>query len=218
MGGLGDLITLLLSAGALFYGIASIAKKRAAIYFQMILGAVGCHVLAFLYDQCQYIITGNLPDGFSVSYLGNIGCFLFLLTANFGYMDGILDDRTPAMAKSRLLGLLAPLPLLGLLAANLLAPVPWDTKLWYGITWLPACFSAYFHLKHALIPDMGFGFIKAIRPFNIAALVFTILTALHLTCWNLFDWGVLTVTGTLTGISCSVMVVMAGKGVKQWTI
>jgi hypothetical protein len=98
------------------------------------------------------------------------------------------------------------------------AAVPIMTKVVYSMLWIPAIFSSYFNLKHTIIPDMGFGFVKAIRPFNIAALAFTFLQLIHLTVWNFCGWVPLMITGIIFGASCIVMVVTASKGVAKWVI
>ena len=46
---------------------------------------------------------------------------------------------------------------------NYFADSPYYTKLSYAFIWIPAIISVYFSLKHAIIPDLDFGFIKAIR-------------------------------------------------------
>ena len=184
----------------------------------MIACAVGCHVLSFLYDVCELLTTGTLSDGFTIGYLGIIGCYLFMLCANYGCMDGIIDDRTPAMQKSRKIAWIAPILATALFAINFFADVPIETKRCYFFVWIPAAVSSYYNLKHAIAPDMGFGFIKAIRPFNIVSLVFTMLNLLHLTAWNFTEWPITIITGTLFGVSSLVLVITAKRGVKRWTI
>ena len=215
---LGDSITLTLGLIALSYLIIALIKEKKGIYFQMIACAIGCHVLCSLYDVCEILTTGTLSEGFSISYLGAIGCYLFLLSANYGCMDGIIDDGTPAMKKSRALAWIAPSVAAALFMVNFFADIPFETKKYYFFVWIPAATCSYYNLKHALAPDMGFGFIKAIRPFNVAALAFNMLNLLHFTAWNYFDWPMLTVSGTLVGISSIIMAVMAKRGVKRWTI
>ena len=215
---LGDLISLSLGLIALIYLIITLIKEKKGIYFQMIACAIGCHVLSYLYDVCEILTTGTLSEGFSIGYLGVIGCYLFLLSANYGCMDGIIDDGTPLMNKSRKVAWIAPLVAVALFIVNFFADVPLDTKQFYFFVWIPAATCSYYNLKHTIAPDMGFGFIKAIRPFNIAALTFNMLNLLHFTAWNYFDWPVLTITGTLVGISSIIMAVMAKRGVKRWTI
>ena len=184
----------------------------------MIACAIGCNVLGSLYDVCEILTTKTLSEGFSVSYLGGIGCYLFLLSANYGCMDGIIDDGTPAMVKSRRLAWIAPIAATALYVVNFFAEIPFETKKYYFFLWIPAVISSYYNLKHALAPDMGFGFIKAIRPFNLAAIAFNLLNLLHFTVWNYFEWQAITVSGTLAGIATVIMAVMAKRGVKRWTI
>ena len=184
----------------------------------MIACAIGCHVLCSLYDVCEILTTGTLSEGFSISYLGAIGCYLFLLSANYGCMDGIIDDGTPAMSKSRRLARIAPLFTIALFILNFFADVPLSTKQFYFFVWIPATLCAYYNLKHAIAPDMGFGFIRAIRPFNVAALAFNMINLVHFTAWNFADWPVITATGTLVGLASIAMAVTAKRGVKRWTI
>ena len=215
---LGDLIALVLGLGALIYLIITLIKEKKGIYFQMIACAIGCNVLCYLYDVCEILTTKTLSEGFSVSYLGVIGCYLFLLSANYGCMDGIIDDGTPAMLKSRRLAWIAPIVAIALYVVNFFADVPFETKKYYFFVWIPAAICSYYNLKHAIAPDLDFGFIKAIRPFNIAALAFNMLNLLHFTVWNYFDWPIITLTGTLVGIATIIMAVTAKRGVKRWTI
>lgn len=215
---IGEMIVLLLSVIALAYGIRHLMLRKKVIYFQLIVGAVTCHILGFLFDVCEILTTGNLSEGFTTGYLGPFGCFLFLLTASYGYMDGIIDDGTEKMRKRKIIALGAPALCLFMLMVNMFAEVPWQTKVSYAFVWIPATFSSYFNLKHVLAPDHGYGFIKAIRPFNIAALIFTTTALAHLTVWNFFEWIAMVISGVVLGSSCIVMTVMAKRGVDGWTV
>lgn len=214
----GDALVVLSAVASLIYLLYIRTGKRTPLYFQMIIGALWCHLLGYLYDLCELFTTGTLAEGFTIGYLGSLGCFLFLLSAGFGCMDGILDDRSPAMRSSRYLALLAPAAILSLLVPNFFAEVPIGTKVWYALLWIPATLSSYFHLKHALLPDMGFGFVKAIRPFNLAALGFIFFQLLHMTFWNFFDWLPLLLSGLCFGAASIAMVILAEKGVRKWVL
>lgn len=218
--GFGDRIVFLCAIAALIFSAVKMLFKKTALYFKLIFGAVFCHMLGYVYDICEYYTQGSLSEGFTIGYLGCIGSFLFLLTANLGYMDGILDDKKSTSKRIRFLALLAPLAALLLLIPNFFAEVPMGTKAFYVITWIPAFFSTYFNLKHAIIPDMDFGFVKAIRPFNVVALLFSLLQLLHLTLWNFCvqAWVPLLISGILLGSSSIVMIVLAQKGVEKWTL
>ena len=217
--GLGGGMVVLLVTVALFYGIYMAIKRKLPLYFQLSVASVACLLLGYIFDICEYLINGFLGETYIIGYLGSIGSFLFLLTASLGYMDGIIDDKTPQMKKFRYIALIGPVFAAALWIPNILAPdVSVLTKVMYSILWIPAIFSSYFNLKHAIIPDMDFGFVKAIRPFNIAAFAFTFLHLIHLTLWNYCDWIPLMISGTAFGSSCIVMIVMADKGVKKWIL
>lgn len=216
--GLGDGMVVLLAAVSIVYGIYMLVTKKLPLYFQMSVCAVGCLMLGYVFDICDYAVNGIASDEYFIGYLGSLGSFLFLLTASTGYMDGIIDDGTPKMKKCRYIAWMAPVFALILWVPNMFASVPISTKVVYSILWIPAMCCSYFNLKHAIIPDMGFGFVKAIRPFNIAALSFTFLQLIHLTLWNFCGWIELLISGIAFGCSCIVMIVMADKGVKKWAL
>ena len=216
--GLGDGVVVLMSAVALIYGIYMVISKRLPLYFQLSIGVIACLMLGYIFDICDYIVNGVLTEGYLIGYLGSVGSFLFLLTASIGYMDGIMDDSSPRMKRCRYVALIAPVLVVLLWIPNILVDIPTGTKIMYTVLWIPAMFSSYFNLKHAIIPDMGFGFVKAIRPFNIAALCFTFLQLIHLTLWNYCGWIPLLISGIVFGSSCMAMIIAADKGVKKWVL
>ena len=216
--GIGDGVVVLMSIIALVYGLYVSTSRKMPLYFQLSVATVACLLLGYIFDICDYIVNVSLPEGYLIGYLGSIGSFLFLLTGSIGYMDGIVDDGSPQTKKYRYIALIGPIVAAALLVPNIFADVPTSTKVVYSILWIPAMFSSYFNLKHAIIPDMGFGFVKAIRPFNLSALSFTFLQLIHLTLWNYCDWIPLLISGFIFGSSCIVMVVMADKGVKKWVL
>ena len=216
--GLGDGVVVIMCAVALIYGACVMMLRKLPLYFKLSICAVGCLMLGYIFDICDYIVNGMVGEEYIIGYLGSTGSFLFLLTASVGYMDGIMDDGSPKIKKSRYIALIAPIIVVALWIPNMFADVPTLTKTAYSILWIPAMFSSYFNLKHAIIPDMGFGFVKAIRPFNIAALSFTFLQLIHLTIWNFCGWIPLLISGIVFGFSCIIMVVMADRGVKGWIL
>ena len=133
-------------------------------------------------------------------------------------MDGIMDDKTPQMKKTRYIAVAAPALLLVLWFFNMISGISLPVKIMYSVLWIPAMLSSYFNLKHAIIPDLGFGFVKAIKPFNVAALAFTVFQLVHLTMWSYCGWIPLLISGTLFGSSCVAMIITADKGIKKWTL
>lgn len=216
--GFGDGVVVLMAAIALGYGLYISTLRKKPLFFQLSMATVACLLLGYIFDICDYIVNVASEEGYLIGYLGSIGSFLFLLTSSVGYMDGILDDGSPQIKKCRYIALLAPALGVVLWIPNMFANVPISTKVVYTILWIPAMFSSYFNLKHAIAPDLGFGFVKAVRPFNISAFSFTVLQLFHLTLWNFCDWIPLLISGILFGSSCIVMIVMADKGVKKWVL
>lgn len=215
---IGEIIVLFISAVAFAYGVRHVLLRKNILYFRLIVSAVACHSLGYLFDACELWTTGQLSEGFTTGYLGPIGCFLFMLTASYGYMDGIIDDKTSHIKTARLIALIAPAVCLFLLLLNMFSSVPIGTRIAYILIWIPATFSSYFCLKHAIAPDQGFGFVTAIRPFNIAAVVFTFANLSHLTVWNFFGWIAMVISGFLLGTACLVMIVMVKRGVDRWSL
>ena len=216
--GLGDGAVLLLSIVALIYGVYMMITRKLPLYFQLSMASVACLVLGYLFDVCDYVVNGYHGDGYMIGYLGSMGSFLFLLAASVGYMDGIMDDGSAFMKKYRYLAWLGPLIAIALWIPGMLSEESLKIKIVYTLVWIPATFSVYYNLKHAILPDMGFGFVKAIRPFNITAVCFTYLQLIHLMLWCYCDWIPLLISGIVFGSSCIVMIVMADKGVKRWVI
>ena len=97
--GLGDGVVVLLAIVALTYGIYMAVSKKLPLYFQLSLAAVGCLLLGYIFDICDYLVNGLDGEAFMIGYLGSIGSFLFLLTGSVGYMDGVIDDGSPQMKK-----------------------------------------------------------------------------------------------------------------------
>lgn len=212
-------ITPLVGAFAAFlYGIKYFFKKGKPLYLQSITMAMGCHALGSVYHICQMLTRGAVSDGFTPAYLGRIGFFLFFLVASYGQMDRIVDDGSRAMRKSRILALLAPALALVLYVPNFLKDMPGATKVTYFLVWIPAAVSLYFNLKHSIIPDLDFGFIKAIKPYNVLALCLGISELVCLTAWNYPTNALLIITAVIFASLCVATVVAAKKGVEKWTI
>lgn len=215
---IGDTIILLASIVSVLYGTKTILSKKTAFYFQLIVAAIACNALGYIYDLCEVLTMGDVSEGFNIGYLGNIGCFLFLLSANYGCMDGIVDDRSRELRKYRFIAAIAAIVVVCIYIPNIFAHVPFGTKMIYLPIWIIAMCTAYLNFKHAIIPDMGFGFIKAIRPFNIAALLFTAAELIHLTLWNLENPILLVISGIVLAIATFCMVLTAERGVRKWAI
>lgn len=213
---------LLRLAAAVFgfaYGARCFFKKGVPLCLQSVTMALGSYSLGSLYHIC-YTLTNDLPArGFTPAYLGHFGFFAFMLTATYAQMDKIVDDGSKAMRPSRVLAL----PAAALAMALFLPTAFWSqasvtVKLTCLAIWLFGAASIYFHVKHAIIPDLDFGFIKAIRPYNRAAACLGFAELMYLTAWNMGAPLWMLLTSALFAVLTVVMMIFAGKGVKRWTI
>lgn len=217
-----DILPLLATLGTFIYGVKNFFKKGKAYYLQIVTMGMGCYAMGSFYHLCQSITTGDLADGFTAAYLGRIGFFLFLFTANFGQMDGLLDDRTPSLKKFRYIALIAPVTVALLYLPCFFAEMPYSTKVSLLFLWMAAIFSSYFNFKHAIISDLGYGFVKAIRPYNICALILTFLELILQVLWAYYvnDYILIVivfVTVIFSVVSVLTMITLK-RGVEAWKI
>lgn len=217
-----DILPLLATLGTFIYGVKNFFKKGKAYYLQIVTMAMGCYAMGSFYHLCQSITTGDLADGFTAAYLGRIGFFLFLFTANYGQMDGLLDDRTPSLKKFRYIALIAPVTAALLYLPCFFAEMPYSTKISLSFLWVAAIFSSYFNFKHAIINDLGFGFVKAIRPYNICALILIFLELILQVLWVYYVNDYVLIVIMFVTVMFSVMSILTmvtlKRGVEAWKI
>lgn len=214
-----ELAPLTATLFSLIYGLKHFFKKGKPLCLQSIAMAMASHSLGSIYHLCQTLTNASIVDGFTPAYLGRIGFFLFILTASYGQLDKIVDDGSSQMRPARWIALLAPLLAILLYIPNVLpSDIPTPTKVVYAFVWLPAIISVYFNLKHAIIPDLDFGFIKAFKPYNVFVLCLGFAELLCLTAWDYYYPLQMAVSSLVFGILCVCTMIAAKKGVEKWTI
>ena len=214
-----ELVPLLATLFSLVYGLKHFFKKGKPMFLQTLTMAMASHALGSVYHLCQSLTSDTLIEGFTPAYLGRIGFFLFIITASYGQMDKIVDDGTPKMRPSRYIALLAPICAVILYIPNvIIEDVPIQTKIVYAFVWVPAVIAVYFNLKHVLIPNMDFGFIKAIKPYNIFTLLLCFSELIVLTAWDYYDIVLLAVSSVVFGVFCISTMIAAKRGAEKWTI
>ena len=214
-----ELVPLAATLYSFIYGINKFFQKGKPLFLQSITMAMGCHALGSIYHLCQTLTTETVTEGFTPAYLGRIGFFLFLIAASYGQMDRIVDDGSPAVKPSRYLALIAPVCAALLYLPNaMMEDLPTATKIAVLLVWLPGIVSVYYNLKHSIIPDCDFGFIKAIKPYNILATCLGFGELLCLTAWDYLYNTQLVIFSILFAILCVAMMRAAKKGAEKWTI
>ena len=214
-----ELVPLVATLASLIYGLRHFFKRGRPLFLQSFTMAMASHALGSIYHLCQTLTGDSLVEGFTPAYLGRIGFFLFILTASYGQLDRIVDDGSAKMRPARLVALVAPLAAVFLYLPNaLLEDIPTATKVVYALVWIPAIIGVYFNLKHAIIPDLDFGFIKALKPYNVLVLCLGFSELLCLTAWDYYYPIPLVISTVLFGVLCICSMVTVRKGVEKWTI
>ena len=144
---------------------------------------------------------------------------MFLTSASYGQLDGIFDDRSKSNMKYRLLAVLAPAGIilfrfLSLRTENLSVAM----KIVNFIGWLPIIIASYFNCKHAILPDGGFAFVNAVRPYNIAAVIFGYAEVVYLTTYTLEKPQLVVICSLVLAVSACCLMYFAKKGAEKWTI
>lgn len=213
-----EFVPLFATLFSLIYGIFHFFRKGKPLFLQSITLAMASYALSLTYHTCVAVTNATIMEGFTPAYLGRIGFYMFFITASYGQLDRIVDDGSTQMRKARLIALTAPVVACILFIPNIFATSNVSTKISYALIWIPAIVAVYFNLKHAIIPDLDFGFIKAIKPFNIFALCLGFSELLCLTAWDYFSSIFLAIMSVVFGILCVCTMVSAKKGVEKWTI
>ena len=214
-----EILPLIATLFSFIYGLKNFFKKGKPLFLQSITMAMGCHSLGSIYHLCQTLTTETVLEGFTPAYLGRIGFFLFLITASYGQMDRIVDDGSSAMKPSRIIALIAPVCAALLYVPNaVMEDLPLSTKIAVLLVWIPGMVSVYYNLKHSIIPDRDFGFIKAIKPYNILATVLGFAELICLTAWDYLEDVPLVIATMVFAILCVSMMLVAKKGAERWTI
>jgi hypothetical protein len=214
-----EIVPLFATLFSLVYGLKHFFKKGKPLFLQTITMAMASHALGSIYHLCQSLTSDTLIEGFTPAYLGRIGFFLFIITASYGQMDKIVDDGSAKMKPSRYIALLAPICAVLLYIPNyIIEDVPIRTKVVYALVWIPAVIAVYFNLKHAIIPNMDFGFIKAIKPYNILIMCLSFSELVCLTAWDYYYMIPLVISAVVFGVLCISTMIAAKKGAEKWTI
>ena len=203
-------------AAVLFVCVMKTRKKGFALYFKICLCVAACYVLFLLYDIISTLCLKMLLP-VDIGGIGILGCGAFLLSANLGQIDGLVDERTKSSRKAGAAALIAPAVLIALLCALVFSSdVAPAFKLLGIIPALSGTAASYFHLKHLLLPADPMGLLMAVRPGNILALLFllscTLLTGASVA-------GIVTlkeIAGVLSAVFICALSICSVKEAEKW--
>ena len=216
-----SLLSVIVLIGSVVYGVCCFFLKRSALYFKILTLAAACYTLVSGFRLLYGICFGTLFEGVGITFLGCFGCFLFLFSANYGQYDSLIDDRSAFFAKYRSIALLAPVFTLALLALYTVGNIERTsvtTNIFTGLAYLPAVFASYYNLKHFLIPDTGFSFVKWVRLTNLCALLIEVLDIVRLYVRFCFGGAADGALSLLIAVIFFIMLTFARKGHRSWLV
>ena len=210
------ILSLLIAVFAFGVGAGRLFKKGTPMYWQLYICAAGCFALRQLSETVNFLC--GLQGNISAGMLGIFGCNFFLLSANYGTLDKVVDDGGAENKPARRLALLAPAVMAALVT---LVFFVWSKKdIVCGVLWLlvllPVLPASYFNMKHLLLPLDDFELLRATRPSNLVSLGFYLLSALYGLLCALGNTALAGVTSVLLSASMLFLVRAAIRGAKIW--
>ena len=200
------------------YGVYNFFKEKKAMYLKL----VACGVMSLMFSRLYQVIylttQGNLNSGFHIGLLGITGSFMFFFSANFGQMDGLVDDKTKAFRKTRIISLIAPLSILIVYLFFFIKVQNTELRIVWGVVTFFIMQCAYYSFKHIIIYDVCFGIIKSLRKYNALVLAYAFLSMLEAV--GLYaDIKPLYVASCVSiGIVAVTLLPVLKGGVQKWTI
>ena len=197
--------------GFIFGGI-KFFRPRQALYAQMITLALGCNAFGRLFYIVRLLTGGFITGSVQLGFFGIVGSFMFFFS-----LDSLLDDKSKEFKKFRLISLIAPAVFLAMyILFFLTADISTIWKILGAVLTIFAAMSAYYNLKHLIFPDVDFGVVKCLRPYNLLVLVYTL--SVFVECIGLSrDNAVLTlICCIVTGVISTAMRPLSVRGLKKW--
>ena len=179
---------------------------------------MGCLLIERLYEIVQYVVAGDLPQLFQVGTFGNIGCYMFLFSANYGAIDSLIDDGSEELKKYRLAAIAAPIVSVAAAVVILLSPSDPGRKITCAIEQLFVGASAYFSLKHLIIPKGYSDFLSKLRPFYAVSLLLAAGTMTEdiIWCYQVTVQAVWYIPYAILLLSMLMLAPALERGTKQW--
>ncbi len=161
------------------YGVKFFFKRSKALYLKMITFGVACIMYSRLFQVIYLTTQGNLNRGFHVGILGIVASFMFFFSANYGQMDGLVDDRTDKFKATRIYALIAPIIIFLMYLVFFFTVNKLEIRIIIGIVALIIMQCSYYSFKHIIIYDVELGIINSIKKYNILVVAYSVLIMLE---------------------------------------
>lgn len=211
------LIPMLITLLGVALGVVNILKRNTMFFFNIIICAVGC----FAIEQLSLVINiwCGIMDDVWVGALGVFACNFFLLSANYGVIDTIVDENEFPTSK-KILAMVVPI-ILGITTIAIF--FLWkDYSLFSAIVFsvliIPAIPASYLNVKHLLLEMDAMGILKATRPCDIMSLVVYFMTVVYLFAVTFLTSLGIGIAAIALAVSLLGLALAAVKGMKIWEI
>lgn len=208
--------------GAFILGIIFFARKKSPLYFRLLFYSTACFLLEEVYNFTDYICTGEWIDSFSFAAFGAGAGYAFMLSANYGLFDSIVDDGSKGCKRARKLAFLAPLVLITVFVVFGIKYFRITGKVLYVIllllSKLPAFFASYYHMKHLILPDVISFMVNPLRLCNAACLIIILSDILSDVLFAFNNQTGYAVFETVFAVSLIIMMITAERGRREWKI
>ena len=210
---------LVISIAAFVHGAVKILKKGKPLYFQIVIWAVGCYCLQCI-ESCVVYLCGDFSDKGIVGQIAMCGFFVALISANFGALDTIVDERSKNNGKYRKLALVAPVAfgIASVVALKNIFPLYNFAAIVYGMSLLSMIVASYFSLKHLLLPNDELGILSCTRMCNIICLIIYLLAVLLIIIYKRVNPIISDVLNLIISFFVLALTLAAEKGEKSWPI
>ncbi len=201
------------------YGDRRFFRKKRILYLKLITCGVACMMFARLFQVIFILTQGEMKPGFNIGMLGLGGYFLFLLSANYGAMDSLVDDGTRRFLPVRLISLIMPVLMLALYVVYyVLVDMPLSVEVGVGVVMFVILPCSYYNFKHIIIKDVDLGIVKTLKSYNTLALLSAISVCLEFTGEYKVILPLYVASMVVQGLITLVLLPVAGRGVAKWTI
>jgi len=200
------------------YAAVCFFRPETETYQKMIAGALGCCFICRLYEIVQFLVAEELPRIFQVGTLGGIGCFMFLMAAFIGTMDGFVDDGSKVFKKYRWKAVFFTLVYDLAAVLILISPASASFRISNAVEQVLIGGAAFFSFKHLIIPkELAKGAVK-FKPFYLVVLLFSLGNMLEIVIWAYDPPGVVVwiIPYLIVLLTLPALALTFRWGVKRW--
>ena len=146
-------------------------KGASPMYVRMVVCMLGCR---FLQGFIEFLLLRSdvVMDGLSITGVGQLAQMFFLICANYGAIDSLVDEGSREYLKYRLIAAIVPVSILIYYLLNMgeIGKNAFDRcTILFGLVIM--LIALYYHIKHLIIKDIEGGIVRSIRLYNLIGVI-----------------------------------------------